>query len=87
MLGANFDGKNWPRCGEIDIVEMFGENNQNSSQGNIGIHYYNDIMEQHSFAGLTGHEYPKDLSSDFHIYSIEWTEEKIVFQFDGEEYH
>lgn len=67
---------NWPACGEVDIMEHWG-NNQN---------YVQSAMHTPSSYGGTvnlGGQTVSTVSSDFHIYALEWTSEKMVFSVDG----
>ncbi len=65
----------WPACGEIDIMEHWG-NNQN---------YVQSATHTPSSFGATvnhGGQYIPTVSSDFHIYALEWTADKLVFSVD-----
>lgn len=67
---------NWPACGEVDIMEHWG-NNQN---------YVQSAMHTPSSYGNTtnlGGQTIPTVSSDFHIYTLEWTSDKMVFSVDG----
>ena len=58
---------------EIDIVEA---------------HYINSVHTNYHFEGIQYSENfssPFDLSEDFHIYALEWTEEELIYYFDGKE--
>jgi beta-glucanase (GH16 family) len=76
-LGNDLD---WPNCGEIDIMEMFGsESGDKIVTGNV--HWQKDgkhtsMGEQHEL--LNG----KKLGDNFHIYAIEWDKDEIKFFFD-----
>jgi len=77
MLGANFDTVGWPTCGEVDIMEHAG-NNQGTVQS---------AMHTSSSSGDTvnkGSQYLEDVSTAFHVYSVEWTSEKMVFSIDDD---
>jgi beta-glucanase (GH16 family) len=66
----------WPNCGEIDIMEHWGHN-QN---------YVSSATHTPSSFGATenvGGQYIPTVSSDFHVYELEWTAEKLVFSVDG----
>ncbi len=66
----------WPECGEIDIMEHWGDN-QN---------YVQSAMHTPSSFGATenhGGQYIPNASDDFHVYTMEWTEEMIKFKVDG----
>lgn len=70
----------WPACGEIDMLEHWGSN-QNFVQSAIHTpsSYGNTINK--------GGQIVNTASSDFHLYSMEWTEEKMVFSVDSVEYY
>lgn len=67
---------NWPACGEVDIMEHWG-NNQNYVQS--AIHTPSSYGNTVNLAGQT----ISTVSSDFHIYTLEWTSDKMVFSVDG----
>ncbi len=80
MLGSNITEVGWPNCGEIDIMEHVGNNQDVVSSalhfpGNNG---GNAIFEEINIAGA---------SADFHVYSVEWSSTEIVFSIDGNPYH
>ncbi len=66
----------WPQCGEIDIMEHWGHN-QN---------YVQSAMHTPSSFGGTvnigGRNIPT-ASTEFHVYTLEWTAEKMVFSIDN----
>lgn len=76
LLGANIDeGVNWPACGEIDVMEHVG-NNPGTVQS---------AMHTPSSYGNTsnkGSQFVSSATSEFHIYKLEWTSEKMVFSVD-----
>ena len=58
---------------EIDIAEA---------------HYVNSVHTNYHFEGIQHSENyysPFDLSEDFHIYALEWTENELIYYFDGKE--
>ena len=76
MLGANIDLAGWPACGEIDIMEHAGNN-----QGEVS-----SALHTPSSFGATvnyGSQVLDDVSDEFHIYTVEWTSQKITFAVDG----
>ena len=75
MLGANFQTAGWPACGEIDIMEHVG-NNQGTVQS--------AMHTPSSYGGTVNHgsQDLDDVSSEFHVYAVEWTSEKMVFSVD-----
>jgi len=88
MLGDNLDIIDWPKCGEIDIGEMFG-GGEGKDDTNMGtIHYYDASLGHHVYdSGNIKLPEGEKLANNFHIYTIEWDKNKIVFKFDGQEYH
>ena len=75
-----FGTTDWPACGEIDIMEHWGSN-QN---------YVQSAMHTPSSSGGTinlGGQTISTASSQFHIYSLYWSEEKMVFSVDGVEHY
>lgn len=73
---STYGTTNWPACGEIDIIEHWG-NNQN---------YVQSAMHTQSSYGSTvnlGGQTIATASSDFHVYTLEWTSQKMVFSVDG----
>ena len=71
---------NWPYCGEIDIIEQYGTQNFVGSAMH-GPSY--DVIS--SAAGLPIPWDTEELSpsvDEFHVYSMEWTAEKIIFKVD-----
>lgn len=66
----------WPACGEIDIMEHWGTNQNYVSSA---------IHTPSSFGGTVnvGGQTNPTASTDFHVYSVEWTAEKMVFKVDG----
>ncbi|NNT70839.1 glycoside hydrolase family 16 protein [Flavobacterium sp. IMCC34852] len=66
----------WPACGEVDIMEHWG-NNQN---------YVQSAMHTPSSFGGTvniGGQIVSTASTQFHIYTLEWTSERMTFSVDG----
>ncbi len=66
----------WPACGEIDIMEHWGYN-QNFTQS--ALHTPSSSGATENYGGL----YSSDVLNNFHIYGMEWTPEEIRFTVDG----
>lgn len=80
MLGQNFDTVSWPACGEIDIMEHVG-NDQNTIHSTLhfpGNSGGNGVSESTTVATA---------STEFHNYSVEWTPDFIKFLVDDTVYH
>lgn len=79
--GAYWDNRGfgttpWPACGEIDIMEHWGDN-QNFVQS---------AMHTPSSFGNTvnkGGQTIPTTSTAFHVYALEWSPDKMVFSVDG----
>ncbi len=72
-----FGKVNWPTCGEIDILEYWGKK-QNYVQSAV----HNASSYGYKVENLGG-QHVRNASDEFHLYSLEWTKEKIVFKVDG----
>lgn len=74
----------WPICGEVDILEHWGKN-----QDYVSSAVHNGSSYGHDVKNLGGRKI-ENASNKFHIYTLEWTDEKMVFNIDGVkhyEYH
>ncbi len=80
LLGSDYLTNTWPGCGEIDLLEHIG-NQQDvifstlHYPGNSG---GNGVTESINVAGV---------SDEFHVYSVDWTPSEINFSVDGNVYH
>ena len=72
MLGANHQSVGWPACGEVDIMEHWGHQPTVISGA---IHTPDSFGDTWTM----GETIISDYSTQFHIYSINWTSEKIEF--------
>jgi beta-glucanase (GH16 family) len=70
---------NWPACGEIDIMEHWGNNQDVVSSavhhpinGNLTIDEY-----------VANYQTKSGVSTQFHIYAVEWDDQRITFSVDG----
>ena len=78
MLGDNKDQIGWPGCGEIDMVEVLG--NDPSKQYST-IHFTND-ENKHGEIQRSSIKSP-DFSSSYHVFTMDWTPNSITFSVDG----
>jgi beta-glucanase (GH16 family) len=76
---STYGNTSWPACGEIDIMEHWGTNQNVVSSavhhpinGNLSIDEY-----------VTNSQNKPGVSTDFHIYAMEWDAQKIIFSVDG----
>lgn len=72
----------WPRCGEIDCMEVMGQET-NKAYGTI---HYGNPHAQSQGTYYTG-ENESDFSDDFHVFTCDWEPGKITWYVDGVKYH
>lgn len=71
----------WPQDGEIDIMEHVGYN-QGMVYGTIHTGKFNHVIGTQKSDSI----YLKDAHEQFHVYAIDWSEERIVWLVDDEEF-
>ena len=81
MLGTNRRQVGWPTCGEIDIMENVGFD-PDVIHANIHTKAYNHMKGTNKGAKIRD-EKPYE---QYHIYAIEWCEDRIDFFFDDQKY-
>jgi beta-glucanase (GH16 family) len=71
-----FGNTPWPACGEMDIMEHWGTNQNYVSSA---------THTPSSFGGTINHggQVIPTASTDYHVYALEWTNEKLVFSVDS----
>jgi beta-glucanase (GH16 family) len=67
----------WPTCGEIDILEHWGKN-----QNYVSSAVHNGSSYGYKVENLGGQNV-SNASNQFHLYAIEWTKDKMIFSIDG----
>ncbi len=72
----------WPRCGEIDCMEVMGQDT-NKLYGTI--HYGNPHAESQGTYTIKDGE--KSFSDGFHTFTCDWEPGKITWYVDGKKYH
>lgn len=77
MLGANISQVGWPRCGEIDIMELIGHE-PNKVHGTL---HWNGT-NGHAFRGGSTTLASGDFSDRFHVFSILWKKDTISWYVD-----
>ena len=82
MLGANSDSVIWPQCGEIDIMEYLG-NSPTKIFGTVHGPGYSggESISKNFFLSNSRFD------TDFHIFGIEWDENRVNFYVDDFLYH
>ena len=82
MLGANFSTTGWPACGEIDIMELVG-GGTNDKTCHSTLHWQGSGHESYgqSYVLTSG-----IFADDFHVFTVEWDDQKITSYVDGIQY-
>lgn len=78
LLGANIDQVGWPDCGEIDIMEILGQQPNKA-------YFTNHWGNQGGHQSVSGDVVGADFSTDFHVISVDWSPGLIVWSVDGTE--
>lgn len=77
MLGENIETVEWPQCGEIDIMELRGQE-PHAIHGSIhgpGYSGGNPVTKTYALAN-------NRFDADFHVFAVEWFEDRIDFFVD-----
>jgi beta-glucanase (GH16 family) len=77
LLGSNIDAVGWPQCGEIDVMELRGQE-PNSIAGSIhgpGYSGGNAISKKYTLPNSR-------FDTEFRVFAIEWDKDKIDFFVD-----
>ena len=70
---------NWPACGEIDIMEHWGSN-----QNVISSAVHHPINGNLSIGEYTYNaQFKPNVSNEFNVYAVEWNEQSITFSVNG----
>jgi beta-glucanase (GH16 family) len=88
MLGKNIPQVNWPKCGEIDIMEMIGGNGSGagSDKTTYGTAHWDNNGSHAQYGGNT--KLASGIFNDeFHVFSIVWDAQKIVWYLDDKQFH
>ena len=93
MLGENIETVSWPACGEVDIMENFGTFNNNATVNNGTIHGPTSSSagapDYNDHAGIGASitlPFGETVYDDYHVYSIQWSQNSIEFLVDGISY-
>jgi len=70
---------NWPNSGEIDMVELVG-NEPNRVHGTL---HYGDRQKRQMQKGDSYHLKTGTFADDFHVFGLEWEKGKISWSVDG----
>ncbi len=81
MLAEENRHGGWPKNGEIDIMEHVG-----FDPGKVHGTVHTEAFNHSIGTQKGGFKMVENFQSEFHIYAIDWTEDKIDFYIDGEKY-
>lgn len=82
MLGSNISSNPWPSCGEIDIMELLG-NQPNKIYGTM---HWGQAGQGSTHIGNSYVLSNSDFSDKFHVFSIVWDTSKIEWYIDNIKY-
>ncbi|MCX6301065.1 MAG: family 16 glycosylhydrolase [Bacteroidia bacterium] len=80
MLGGNFSSAGWPKCGEIDIMELLGKA-PSVVYGTVHWDANGYVSRSKSYT-LSGSSF----STGFHVFSLVWTSNNFKWLVDGKEF-
>lgn len=83
MLADNIHQVNWPECGEIDIMEEvgFNQNEIHSTLHSKCCNWMNPSRQRTKSIRVS------DPTTNWHVYALEWHEDRIDFFVDNQKYH
>jgi beta-glucanase (GH16 family) len=84
MLGANYQTDTWPKCGEIDIMEMVGgAGRENTVHGTVHWDAAGNYASYTNHTTLASGTY----ADEFHVYSMVWTPQAITWYVDDKQFN
>lgn len=81
MLPGDIGKVRWPLCGEIDLMEHVGY-----EPGKIHGTLHSGAYNHTKGTQRSAQRMLPSFATDFHVYSMEWSAEKIVMHIDGREF-
>jgi beta-glucanase (GH16 family) len=85
MLGGNISTINWPLCGEIDIMELVGQSTQSGTWDRSLWHQQRSAPVR--IGNSTALPGTAKFSDEFHVFSIVWEQDKIVWLLDDVQFY
>jgi len=83
LLGDDIDRVGWPECGEIDIMENVGSEPGINHGSLHGPTFARPTSDATKTIGLPD---GKILADDFHLYAVEWEQDRVRFYLDDANY-
>ena len=84
MLGKNIKQVSWPKCGEIDIMELVGGTDKDNVV--YGTAHWDNNNSHAQYGGSTKLA-SGAFADEFHVFSIVWDVKKIVWYVDDKQFH
>jgi beta-glucanase (GH16 family) len=82
MLGSNINSVSWPACGELDMMEVLG-NDPGKTYGTL---HWGDASTGHLQSGGNYALTTDDFSKKFHVFTTKWSADSISWYVDDVEY-
>jgi beta-glucanase (GH16 family) len=82
LLGANIDAVSWPGCGEIDIMELKGQEPSTIHGSAHGPGYSGGAALTGAFTLPNGARFDQD----FHVFSVDWYPDHLTYSVDDVAY-
>ncbi|MEO6820454.1 MAG: family 16 glycosylhydrolase [Ginsengibacter sp.] len=83
MLGSNISSMPWPKCGEIDIMELVGLDPKKVQ----GTGHFASSAGVHDSRGGGYSLSSEDFSQKFHVFSILWAQDSITWLVDDKPFY
>lgn len=91
MLGSNINepGVGWPKCGELDIMELIGGTGLGAGRNDkvYGTAHWDNAGSYASYGGNKILAGGKVFADEFHVFSVTWTETAITWYVDDVQFH
>ena len=87
MMGNDFDTVNWPKCGEIDIMEMgMKDAAANNATANTvaGTIHWGESIAKHQLFTSGNKTVSQELTDGYHIFTCEWDDDYLKFYVDND---
>jgi hypothetical protein len=86
MLGVNFETAGWPKSGEIDVMEVHTQvSNANTNQ--FAMHWWDEqAVPPAADMFYQSKTFANPLSDDFHVFEVDWNENRVIGRIDGLKY-
>lgn len=82
MLGDTHDAAGWPKCGEIDVMEVIGR-----EPGNVyGTLHGPGYSGAHALSEKTTLPKGRQVGDRYHVFAVEWEPEAVRFYVDNKLY-